>query len=100
MRKKRVSDRTKVLLFTKNTCISTGYPHAIKENSGYFKEAKVVAAIGGKITLVFLPSMEKFDTINIYLTAADAYELGKLLMERAEVASKELLEIELEKERR
>lgn len=88
-------ERLKELFFTKNTYIGTGYPQPIDRDSGYFKGAQGVAAIGGDVTLVFVPLEVKLDRIKVYLTAADAYELGKLLMERAEVASQELLETKL-----
>lgn len=94
-------ERTKELSFTKNSYIGVGYPPATEARSGNFKGAKVVATIGGEVTLIFIPSFPSFrkrlDNMNIYLTAADAYELGKLLMERAEAASKERLEQELER---
>lgn len=89
--------RGKEFFFTKNTYIGVGCPAATEARSGNYKGAEVVSAIGGDITLVFVPSEEHYDNIYIYLTAADAYELGKLLMERAELASQELLEINLEK---
>lgn len=90
-------ERVKEFLFTKNTYIGVRYEPAIGANNGYFRGAEVITAIGGTVTLVFVPSNEELDTINVYLTAADAYELGKLLMERAEVASQERLEVELER---
>lgn len=90
-------ERTKELFFTKNTYVSTGHPPAISLLGSYFKGAKVISAIGGAVTLCLLPSSEELDSILIYLTAVDAYYLGELLMERAEVTSRELLSLELER---
>lgn len=89
-------ERKKKLFFTENTFIAAGYPPATEIQSAYLKGAEVVSAIGGKVTLVFLPTREEFDRVLVYLTAADAYELGKLLIDRAEEGSKELLENKLE----
>jgi hypothetical protein len=89
-------ERVEELFFTKNTYISAGYPPATKIRSGYFKGATVVRALGGTVTLVFRPTREKLDDVVVYLTAVDAYELGKLLVVMAEAASQELLENKLE----
>lgn len=96
-RKKKGANRVKEFLFTKRSYVGVGYPPATDARSGYFKGAKVVNALGGAVTLCLIPSEESLDGILIYLTAADAYELGKLLMERAEVASPEVLKLELER---
>lgn len=89
--------RVKEFLFAKNSYVGVGYPPATDARSGNYKGAEVVSAIGGDITLVLLPTDEKLDSIKIYLTAADAYKLGELLIDRAKVASQELLELELER---
>jgi hypothetical protein len=89
-------ERVEELFFTKNTYISAGYPPATKIQSGYFKGARVVRALGGSVTLVFQPAKEEHDDVVVYLTATDAYGLGKLLIGMAELASQELLENKLE----
>ncbi len=87
--------RVKEISFTKRAYVGVGYPPMVKGQAQYVSAAEVVSSLYTDVVLVFKPQDEKLDSLLVYLTPADAYRLGKLLIDRAVVSSAEKFELEL-----